>query len=392
MKIAELFADLGFKVQGAEELKQFETTLTNIAQAARNAALALRLLARTPVPRNLGKAMAAAQAVQPGAKPQPAPGAAPNQAPAAPTNPLAPGQPKPPQSVVQGLRQLGMLGLKVAGFAALAVAIKKLISSVVELTQKSAKAAFEVDKFTNQTGISRQELKQWERVAALSDLKTEELHETLKQLQQRAIAIRQGDAGMNAYYGLLGIDPRDKPTDLLKNFARRTRGMDPAQATYYASQVGISEGMAYMLRKNVDRLDELLGTEALSGEEHSAVMELNKAWKEMTFSMTVLRDKLVADVAPAFTTVVDIFSRLAGALSGDKGFRDSVYKAGMLTPFLGPLPAAAAALSRPAQSAPITVNQYIDGSKDPKATAREAVKELGRTFGDAYYMRPQPTP
>ena len=37
MKVAEFFAELGFKVTGADELKAFETNLQNIAQAAKDA-------------------------------------------------------------------------------------------------------------------------------------------------------------------------------------------------------------------------------------------------------------------------------------------------------------------------------------------------------------------
>ena len=137
MKIAELFAELGFKVEGKDELKGFETSLQNIANAARQAALALKELAAARVPRQIII----------GAKNAPSGGAPTgNRVIPGMVNFIGPVQPAPysgppppllqqPQggistSVLQGLKSLGVLGLKVLGIATVAVALKKLVSAV----------------------------------------------------------------------------------------------------------------------------------------------------------------------------------------------------------------------------------------------------------------------
>ena len=56
MKVCEFFAELGFKVTGADELKAFETSLQNIAQAARD----FRLGHRNRRPRKARRDRAAA--------------------------------------------------------------------------------------------------------------------------------------------------------------------------------------------------------------------------------------------------------------------------------------------------------------------------------------------
>ena len=62
MKIASLYAEIGFKFEGLDQLQAMEKTLQGVAAAARNAALAMKILARTHLPRTPGPAAAPAGA------------------------------------------------------------------------------------------------------------------------------------------------------------------------------------------------------------------------------------------------------------------------------------------------------------------------------------------
>lgn len=393
MKIAELFADLGFKIQGKEELEGFEKTMNNIAQAARNAALALKMLARTPVPKGF-KVPTVAVPAAPGAAvtpAAPAPGMTPPVLPTAPT-PAAPGAQPPPlpqkqppgmsTSVLQGLKSLGMLALKIGGIATVAIALKKLVGALIDMMKASMQATFAVDKFTTQTGLSRRELKEWERIAALSDVKAEQLQETLKALQQRSRQIRWTGEGATPFLQL-GIDATASPTEIMKQFAERTKQMDTATAVYFGGLIGISEDMVYMLRKNGDKLKALIPNAELHDEEYRNITELNAAWKELTFHLGTVRDKLMSDVAPAITWIVTQIKTLSQAMTISKGFRNYILSGGM--PWFLPQ------IKKDLQGGTTKIENNIDvnvsGSDKPKETAREVGTALQRQMSDAYYIR-----
>jgi hypothetical protein len=292
-----------------------------------------------------------------------------------------------------------MIGLKLAGIGTAALAMKKLVSALVDMVHTTMGATYAVDKFTTQTGLSRRELKQWERVAELSDVKAEELQETLKQLQQRSRSIEMTGQGMNAFYGLLGISPHEKPTEFLKHFANRTKDMDANRAVFLGSQVGISEGMVYMLRKNADRIDELMQGTELSDQEHASVMKLNEAWREMTFNLGLLRDKLVTDLAPALGGIISQLDNWVKILMTSKEARQTagnmVLSGGPMNFFGSELLKYMAnagpghhgtTISKIENNIDVSMTGTGDSQRDGEIAGRAIQKELNQS----YYGRPPP--
>lgn len=395
MKVAEIFAELGFKVQGADELKAFETSLQNIANAARNAALALKILSRTPVPKGL-TTLATPKTPAPGTGVPtvvvtPAtPGGVPYGPPAPPPVLTPAGPPPVSNSVLQGLKSLGAMGAKVLGIATVAIALKKLVSALTEMVKASMAATFAVDKFTSITGMSRRELKEWERVAALSDVKAEELQDTMKRLQQQSRNIRWTGEGATPFLQM-GINAMASPSEIMKQFAKRTKDMDTATAVYFGGLIGLSDNMVYMLRKNADKLDQLLPKGELAEEEHTSVMELNKAWKDLTFTLGLLRDRLVADIAPALKWVVDQMTLMSKVLTISKPMREWAAVGGPFNP-AGIIVPLMKAYASPSNSTKVENNVKVEvtGSDRPKETARETAGAIRRELSDSYYGRPPP--
>ncbi len=329
MKVAELYAQLGVKVDRHDlgMLKEFEHTLNGIANAAKSAAAALKQLAQTPLSRGFSRLAKTAGASVAGTTAPAAAGVT-----AAPTSPqtamgwwkqfqaqqrlvnqlmapMATGQhPNTPFATALG-KSLGSVLLKTLGIATLGMAVKTLASAFKEMTQASMAAVFGVDKFTTQTGLSREELKRWEYVAALSDVTTEELQDTLKGLQQTTRRIQFTGEGATPFLQL-GINAMSSPTEIMRQFAQRTRAMDTGTAVYFGRLTGISENMVYMLRKNVDNLDKLLPDRMLTDTQQRAMMDLNTEWAKLTFNIGLLRDKFVVGLAPALTRILELMDRL----------------------------------------------------------------------------------
>lgn len=394
MKIAELFAELGFKVEGKDELKGFETSLQNIANAARQAALALKELAAARIPKQIIIGAKTNGGSSPAGR-GPAPGMLNF---IGPVQPLPYSGPTPPllqqpqggvsQSVLQGLKSLGALGLKVLGIATVAIALKKLVSAMIDMVKASMQATYAVDKFTTQTGLSRRELKAWERVAELSDVKAEELQETLKQLQQKSRQIRFTGEGATPFLQL-GINAMASPTEVLKQFAARTKQMDQATAVFWGNQIGISENMVYALRKNADQLDKLIPNAELADSDHQAVMELNTAWRDLMFTLGLLRDKIVSDIAPALKWVLDQVTVWAKLGTMSKDVRTWMLQGGPMN-VVGTAQLMAKMGSGTTHKVENNVSVEVNGAGSPKETAKATAEAIKRELSDSYYGRPPP--
>lgn len=404
MKVAEFFASLGVKIEGQEQMAQFEKTLEGIATAARNAALALKDLASARIPQIRQVKQVAAAAV-PGSGRSTASVAASLSNPTVITNPafIGPAQPPkyngpvPPQlpgsggfglpvSVLQGLKSLGKIGLKVGGIATLALAMKKLVHALTDMVKGSMQATFAIDKFTSQTGVSRRELKQWERIAALSDVKVEDLQNSLKALQQRTQQIRWTGEGATPFLQL-GIDATASPTAIAKQFAARTQHMDQAMAVFWGHEIGFTEDFVYMLRKNLGHLDELLPDAQLSEKEFAKTKQLNAAWAELSVTMGALADKLTSDIAPAIKWVVDQLTVAAKVLTYSKPARDWVVSGGPLNPMSAVVPLIRMATSG-GNKVENNVNVTVTGQDRPKDTGREVGSAVRRELTNTFYQTP----
>lgn len=388
MKIAELFAELGFKIEGEDKLLQFEQSLNNIATAARNAALSLKALAQSQIPKSFTvRTVTAAQSLANTT-------AISNPNFIGPLQPAAYQGPQPPKlgaggsglpvSVLQGLKSLGMLGLKVAGIGTVALALKKMVAAMIDMVRVSMQASYAVDKFTTQTGLSRRELKEWERIAALSDIKAEALQETLKGLQQRSRQIRFTGEGATPFLQL-GIDAMASPTEIMRQFAERTKQMDTATAVYFGGLIGISDEMVFMLRKNADKLKTLVASSELDQTQFKNLTELSAAWQDLNFNLGALKDKIVSDFAPAIKWVAEQVNSAVRIMTISKTARDWVLSGGPITSSVIPMIRGMGQGNTTKVENNVEVN--VNGSDRPKETAREAAKAVSRELSDAYYQQ-----
>lgn len=391
MKVAEIFADLGFKIEGADELKTFDTLLKSVAASAQAAVAALRQLSGITIPRARTAAAASAAAT---------PGGATTAAVAAGAAALPAGTPPPAArnntAVNQGLKSLTTFPKvlkQLLGVGSVIYLMKSLIGGFKNMIQSSVKASFGLDKFTRQTGMTLEDMKRWERVAAANDVKADEVFENLKALQQNAVNISLGNGGTNA--NRWGIDPLKAGTDpeaVFKDFQEVTRNVSQAQAMAVAEAAGITERVAQMLLRERDHPTQVTSGLAQTTEELKVVRELGSAWNTLRVVMSSLADKITADVAPAFTSVVKFLTELATALTVFDGLR-GFYKNMMLTPTGvpgGAIPFVKNSGYSQTNHVNVAPTITINGVTDPAAAGRAAAKYIDRSFSDALYGRPQP--
>lgn len=411
-KVAELFAELGFKVEGKDDLKGFETSLQNIATAARDAMQALKALAGTRIPsvvaqRAVSVAPAVVQNTVPGAPPPPvvvqtAPQARYSPAPGVYGSvlhgPMAPppllsnaAAPAAPNSIMQGLKALGTLGLKVAGIATVAVVLKKLVSTLIEMIDSSRKAAVGMLQFTGQTGISRQVLKAWEFAGAQVGVTSEEIQGAFKNIQQNWERMKiTGDGNLGAF-SMMGIHPGDAPDDILQKFGAKSKDLSEATAVYMGSLLGIPDKIVVMMREMKGKVPKIDPALMLTKDEQAGVLRLNGALETLKLNFGLLGDKITADVAPALNTILGYLNQAAQLLTASSGARKiatdvltgntlgAVYDIGKY--------ALGSKGTGKNMTVNVTHNTDIDasGGGSPQDQARRTVQLQQREFNKAYY-------
>lgn len=185
---------------------------------------------------------------------------------------------------------------------ALAIAINAINYAFLRMVDAGRQAAVEFKNFAAATGLSADELKRWQQAAEINDVSGAEIADTVKNLQKETAEIRLG-RGNIAPFQLLGISPTQDPFAILRDLRARIRELPPEMARVIAGQMGISDNVFQMLRAanlELDRLDEKY---RMTEKEQADLIELNRAWKDLLFSIKAVRDKFAADFAPMLTVI-----------------------------------------------------------------------------------------
>lgn len=323
MKAAEIYAALGFKIEGEDQLKSFDTILKSIAQSATSAAAALKQLAQTKLPMVVG----------PQGKPSaPNPGTPAVVVPVTPTNQVPPillpqSPPVIPSAKPKKNKDLEDLKKFLLGFATLGgllEGLKKLVQGIKDMIQASRMAAFATDKFTTSTGLSRRELIKWQYLAKQGAVNEETVMDTIRRLNQNRAAIRRGEAVNLTGYTLAHVNPLADPGTQLRQFFANTKNFDQAMAESIGEMMGISADVVY-LRNHMDKFGNVPRGTELSDKEQAAVMSLNSAWQELTKNMEVAAQKITADFAPAIESIIKIINRLSNNFITNPETRQKFY-------------------------------------------------------------------
>lgn len=372
MKIAELFVELGFDIKGKDDLKAVETSLVNIAAAARDVVKALAQLAAAKVPKNMRRVLAPQQNQ---------PGGGGGNPPSGPTVfPQQPGQPPGGGGTPPPLAWGSFLA-KVLGIGTLVLAVKKLIGVLSNLAKNAFTAAVNTELFTRQTSVGRRTLKEWELAVMKAGLNREEAANAFKTMaQKRERAFLTGE-GATPFLQLFGGIPRNDE-ELFEQFRERTRYMTKEQAVMWGEMLGFTADFAAFLHTRRDEIDSLAGRIA-TDEQQAAIVKLNAAWQELKFNMEQLAEMVLSDFAPALTKLLNILNVLTSM--------------GLLRKVVDPLGAAGTTGFRPTSfasyasggnttnnSPTITVN--VEGNATP-ATATAIVEALRRETAWAFYSR-----
>jgi hypothetical protein len=402
VKIASLFVELGFKVEGSDldSMRSFETTLSNIAASAERAVAALKQLGMVKI--KLPRTPAAAAAT-PGAAP-----ATTTPTPSAPSRPL-PGMmefigpvkpPTPPPAApasgtfgssifaglskaFPGLKMFAQLGALGAVVALLSKAVTSATTAIIRMSKAALDSAVSTDKARATTGLSVGEIKGFEMFAAKAGINSDAVVEAAKSFQTAAQEIRYGGGDPTAF-GFAGINPFQPVAGILKDFVNQTKDLPTEEARYRAQRIGINDELFSALRLYGPEISKALDSSLmLSDEQQKNTREAAQALSELTLAVKMTYDAFFADLAPLIRDIANgLRSWLLYTPSKNLQYQNS---------YIRPMaPALTGKIGSGTSQNNVTVNAdiQVDGAKNPTVTAELISRELKRSLSDAYYQSP----
>lgn len=205
------------------------------------------------------------------------------------------------------------LNLKHAAIDAtkLTLAINAVNVALLALMETGTRFAVGMKNFTLQTGLSSQELQEWQHRAEVNDVTAAELTETIKGLQDERAAFALGEPKNVGAWSLLGVDPRQDPFVVLDQLRTKLLAIqDVGIARNLAEKVGISANVFQMLRAANDEFSKWRKQFEVTKQQEERLIRLNRAWKDLRYNLTAIRVQLAAALAPALEGLATVLSWL----------------------------------------------------------------------------------
>ena len=386
MKIAELFAAIGVKIEGEAELKSFELQLRAIETACHGVISALKQLGvlKVRVPRI------------------PAPGAVPAAALGGPA-----GTPTPASTALSTEEQekkreekkaqrtqsmlIGAMLKATLGFSTVMGGVRMFAEGIKTAVRSSLDLAQTQDHLRVNAALSAKDFQQWSHLARISGLSPEQTAGEVAALQKKLSSYSMGfevPSGIMSWFA-----PGTTATQFLKNFARGTVGMKETDALSLAGQMGISDSMFYALRRNLENLDDVLSNTA-NEDQYKQLQQINVEWGKFNDSMSRATVLLTAVASPAIIAIVQKMSGWVEKIPShplDAGLDAAAIPFGAVVAGLRPILNVLQDPNHYRGPSQLTVVQHIDGSGDPKIVADESSRAFYRESLKVRYTQPLPS-
>jgi hypothetical protein len=202
-----------------------------------------------------------------------------------------------------------------------------------------SKAAVELDKIHELTGVTAQNMQKMDDMASQSGIDMKELAGTIEHLQEQRENILLGRGDASPYF-LLGLNANEDPIKLLDQLSEKLKTLSPARGTTLAHNLGLSDDLIYFL-KNKENLKPVNDETIVSDKEIRRLKEFNiyfnHVWKE---SQRVLQ-RLGSLLTPLATGMLYAFERITTSINHwttalmpifdeSKGFLETLVIAGAL--------------------------------------------------------------
>lgn len=188
------------------------------------------------------------------------------------------------------------------------------------LADRAFDTAAGFEAFTSQTGLSAQELQNWQIIAEQANVSADAVKSSVMGLQNQLAEIRLG-RGNIAPFQMLGIDTHQSAFGILTQLRDKLRGMDRPTATNIMSQMGLDPSMIQLLTLSNKQFSEFGKTVGgMTGTQEKAFLRGKLAMVQFSQTARQAGYELVSSFGPAFVRGIEasasVLYLLGQALSG----------------------------------------------------------------------------
>ena len=206
-------------------------------------------------------------------------------------------------------------------------------ATVTVLTERASKAAAELNKFRNLTGLSTQTLQAWQQQAAMSGVSADEMTSSIEGLQQAQYDLSMGNGNL-APWAMLGIDPQSNPFDVLEQLKTKLGQFDTVRGTALARDLRLSDSMISFLReaKSLPAADKSL---IMSDKEIKQLKAFNIYFNQFWSKTKLTLQRVGIALAPVAKGVLDAMLHITNSFQyASKGIEWLVSKFKAVGPVL----------------------------------------------------------
>ena len=210
-------------------------------------------------------------------------------------------------------RQLLKANLLQRSLSGIAGYLKNIGTGLKELRGEAVEKSLGLKNFEYATGLSKQTLQNWERIAKIMGTNPKEVISTISTFQDKFNALLQEGSVPSSAWAKLGINPLERdPMKQISAIQAALKSVDAdtrSTARYLLEQMGVGEEMFVLLQKMNDAGIDLekynpYGGRNLSEEDITALDDYGKASRELSSSWKDLKDKLGSAMAGVMTPFI----------------------------------------------------------------------------------------
>lgn len=154
------------------------------------------------------------------------------------------------KSLIKGI---GELPLEAASAIA---ALGGIEYGLMRLTSQAIQTAIGLHSFTAETGLNAQQLQKWQGVAEQVNVSMESVQSSVQSLERNLQEIRLGRGNISPFQ-MLGLGVNQNAFQTLEQLRDKIKGVNPAMATNFISQMGLSPDMIKILQLSNKEFEKL---------------------------------------------------------------------------------------------------------------------------------------
>lgn len=189
--------------------------------------------------------------------------------------------------------------------------------AVKQFAQASIDAAAAMRSFRVETGLSAEELQQWQVVTQLTDIEAsaQDVTNSIQSLQTQLSLVRLGEGDVGAFR-FLGVDASTASAfDVLDQLKVTIRGLDEATAVNLLQRIGLGAEMFHVLKSINPEMEAFAKTVTLTGRQINALTEVGTEFERFGKVVSYEFAQLNAELAPLYKLVAQALTGAFRAVS-----------------------------------------------------------------------------